>query len=226
VCYTGLRVQGRRKEGMQMRIDRQKRIGILGGSFNPIHRAHLEMGRSAAEAFGLERVLMMPAFLSPFKTDPGFAYASAEDRAEMVKLAISGDSLFSYCGIELERGGVSFTVDSVRALKTQFPDAALFFIVGMDSLLGVHLWKEVDELLRLCEFITLARPGVELPTWQDLHLPEAIAKRLLSNVIHGKFLNVSSSEIRSRIENGESIDSFVPSAASQYIKAHGLYRRS
>ncbi|MBQ7189815.1 MAG: nicotinate-nucleotide adenylyltransferase [Kiritimatiellae bacterium] len=200
------------------------RIGILGGSFNPIHRAHLEMGRSAAEAFGLERVLMMPAFLSPFKTDPGFVYASAEDRAEMVKLAISGDPLFSYCGIELERGGVSFTVDSVRTLKTQFPDTTLFFIVGMDSLLGVHLWKESAELLRLCEFITLARPGVTLPTWQELGFPEAVAKRLLANVIRGKFLDVSSSEIRSRIAQGLPIDSLVPPVVSRYIEVHGLYR--
>lgn len=202
-----------------------KRIGIFGGSFNPIHLGHLFVGVSAAEAFALERVLLMPCTVSPFKVgDAGIL--PGEERLRMIQDCVEGDPLFEPCDIELVRGGVSYAVDSVRTLCERDPEAHYYFIIGMDSLLGLSRWHEVDEFLSLCDVITVARPGTPLPKAETLGFPPEIAQKLLKNVIQGRLCDISSSEIRRRIAEGRSIRYLVPDAVERRIRAKGYYAAS
>lgn len=198
------------------------RIGILGGSFDPIHLGHLAIGESAAACFRLEKVLAMPCALSPFKVG-GLKHADDADRAAMVKAAIEGNPLFEYCGIELARGGVSYAVDSVACLHNENPGSQLFFIIGMDSLYTLYKWREIERLLSLCEFVTVCRPGCPVPSPAELRLPETLARKILANVTRGEMLDISSTGIRKRIAQGESVEGLVPPAVLRYIRQHRLY---
>lgn len=198
------------------------RIGILGGSFDPIHLGHLAIGESAARVFRLEKVLAMPCALSPFKVGK-CRHADDADRAAMVKAAIEGNPLFEFCGIELERGGVSYAVDSVAQLRADNPGKTFFFIIGMDTLHSLYKWRDVERLLSLCEFVTLCRPGCALPSPAGLRLPETLARKLLDRVAEGEMLDISSTEIRRRLASGESVDGLLPPAVLRYIRQHRLY---
>lgn len=198
-------------------------IGIFGGSFNPIHLGHLLAGRAAAEAFGLDRILLLPCSVSPFKREAK-DLASGEDRMEMIRLSVAGDPLYEPCGLDLERGGVSYAVETVRALRAKFPNDRLSFIVGMDSLRELSHWHKVDEMLALCEVITLCRPGVDTPAGEsDLAFPVAVRRRLLANVVRGRLCDISASEVRRRIAEGKPIRYLVRSAVEAYIRARRLY---
>lgn len=198
------------------------RIGILGGSFDPIHLGHLAAGESAAEVFRLEKVLVMPCALSPFKVG-GLRHTENADRAAMVKEGIAGNPLFEYCGIELERGGVSYAVDSVTCLAEDNPGKQLFFIIGMDSLPTLYKWRGIERLLALCEFVTVRRPGAPVPGPDGLRLPDAFSRKILANVTEGKMLDISSTDIRRRLRRGESVAELVPPAVLRYIRRHRLY---
>ena len=199
-----------------------KRIGIYGGSFNPLHVGHLWVGTAAAEAFALDRVLLMPCATSPFKRTmrdllPG------EERLAMIRASVTGDPLFEPCDVEIVRGGISYAVESVATLKRRYPDAALFFIIGMDSLPGLHLWYEAERLLTLCEIITVARPGIPLPAAETLGFPPETAQKLLKNVIPGRLCDLSSSEIRRRIAENRPIRYLVPCAVEKRIREKGFF---
>ena len=200
-----------------------KHIGILGGTFNPIHLGHVFVGRAAAEAFGLDGVLLTPCSVSPFKSGlPGLA--TGADRLEMVRLSVAGDPLFEPCALDLERGGISYAIDTVKALRDQRPHDRFSFIIGMDSLRELSHWHKVGELLTLCDFITVARPGVDLPLTADaLAFPEEVRTRLASHVIQGRLCDISSSEVRRRIAEGRSIRYLVCPAVEAYIRDRGLY---
>ena len=202
-----------------------KRIGILGGSFNPIHLGHLFIGLSAAEAFSLERVLLMPCTVSPFKVGEA-GLLSGEERLQMIEDCTAGDPLFKPCDLEIARGGVSYAVDSVRTLCQRDPEAHYYFIIGMDSLLGLSRWHKVDEFLSLCDVITVARPGTPLQSPETLGFSDEIAQKLLKNVIQGRLCDISSSEIRRRIAQGRSIRYLVPDAVERRIRAKGYYAAS
>ena len=197
-------------------------IGILGGSFNPIHIGHLFIGRAAAEAFGLDRVLLLPCAVSPFKIGAA-DLASGEDRLEMAQLSAEGDVLFESCGLELERGGVSYAFDTVQALRARYPDARFSFIIGEDSLAGLAHWHRIGEMLELCDVITVQRPGIEPTDAPDAAFPEPVRERLLARMIRGRLCEVSSTEIRRRIADGRSIRYLVPPAVESYIRRRGLY---
>ena len=200
-----------------------QQIGILGGSFNPIHIGHLFIGRAAAEAFGLERVLLLPCAVSPFKIGAA-DLASGEDRLEMARLSAEGDPLFEPCGLELERGGVSYAFDTVCALRERYPGARFSFIIGGDSLHGLEHWHRIGEMLELCDVITVQRPGVELAAGETgAAFPAPVRDRLLARVIRGRLCEVSSTEIRRRIADGRSIRYLVPPAVESYIRRRGLY---
>lgn len=200
-----------------------KRIGILGGTFNPIHLGHLFMGRAAAEAFALDTVLLAPCSVSPFKCGvPGLA--AGADRLEMVRLSVAGDPLFEPCAFDLERGGVSYAIDMVKALREHCPHDRFSFIIGMDALRELHHWHKIDEMLTLCDFITVARPGVDVSvTEAALAFPDQVRVRLLDQVIQGRLCDISSSEIRRRIAEGRSIRYLVCPAVEAYIQDRGLY---
>ena len=198
-------------------------IGILGGTFNPIHIGHLVIGRAAAEAAGMDRVLLLPCAVSPFKVGIR-GMAPGTDRLEMVRRSVAGDPLFEPCALELERGGVSYAVESVRALRALYPGARLSFIIGGDSLRELGHWHQIDELLGLCEVVAVRRPGVEVPACaSELPFPRPVAERLLANVVQGRPCEVSSTEIRRRIAEGRSIRYLVSPAVEAYIRERGLY---
>ncbi|MDD4101700.1 MAG: nicotinate-nucleotide adenylyltransferase [Kiritimatiellae bacterium] len=199
------------------------RIGILGGSFNPLHLGHLLMGRSAAEAFNLDKVLLVPCAVSPFKqgaTD----LAPGADRLEMVRLSTEGDVLFEPSAIDLARGGVSYALDTVREVRALYAGDRVFFIMGMDSLRELRNWHRVMEMLELCDVITVARPGVDAPVGAgELDFPKDVRERLTGGVVKGRLFDVSSSEIRRRIAEGRTIRYLVPLAVEAYIASNGLY---
>jgi nicotinate-nucleotide adenylyltransferase len=199
------------------------RIGIFGGTFNPIHNGHLMVAQSVFENGHLDRLLLMPCHCSPFKQGQKIL-ARTEDRVAMLERAIAGDPQFEISRIELDRGGVSYAVDTLLQLKTLYPGATLVFVMGMDSLRELHLWHRPEELLTLCEVVAVQRPGIDLPlTPLDLGFPEAESRRLLENVIQGRLCDISSSEIRRRVAEGRSIRYLVPPAVEEYIKEKRLY---
>ena len=166
-----------------------KRLGIYGGSFNPIHAGHVGVAQKAAADHALDQVLVVPAKVSPFKTlraSGDFGFTDAQ-RWEMVVAACAPYPQLVPCDIELKRGGVSYTIDTVRALKNLHPEAELFFIVGEDSVAGFPMWKDWNELSRLATFVSYPRT------------PE------------------SSSEIRRRIVAGEALGDLVPPAVAALI---------
>ena len=198
-------------------------IGVFGGTFNPIHLGHLFLGRAAAEAFGLDSVLLLPCSVSPFKRGlPGLA--TGADRLEMVRLSVADDPLFEPCALELERGGVSYAIDTVKALRERRPQDRLSFVVGMDSLRELSHWHRIDEMLTLCDIISVERPGVDAPVAAEaLAFSPEVRARLLAGVIKGRLCDISSSEIRRRIAEGKSIRYLVCPAVEAYIRSRGLY---
>lgn len=200
-----------------------ERVGILGGTFNPIHIGHLLIAQQALEAAGLDRVIFLPSHTPVHKEC--VSLATPEDRLAMVRLAVADNPAFEANDLELERGGVSYAVDTMRAFRLRYPDREPHFIIGMDSLRELHLWYRVNELLALCPFLVLDRPGVAHPlTPAELPLPPPWPERLLASVLPGRLCEVSSSEIRRRVAEGRPIRYLVPSVVEQFILDRGLYR--
>ena len=164
------------------------KIGILGGSFDPIHIGHLIIGQEAAFALNLDRVLFMPLNRSVNKIPS----ASPLHRREMVKLAITGNPLFALDARELERGGITYSIDSVQELKRESPDNEFFFILGTDAYNSLLTWKNAEKLIKLVKFVLYNRKGAkrESMDWQGLSLIE----------MTGPFVDVSSSMIRERVK--------------------------
>jgi nicotinate-nucleotide adenylyltransferase len=200
-------------------------IGILGGTFNPIHLAHLIIAETVREHYHLQKVLFIPSARPPHKTDPDII--PAVHRAELVRLAIADNPFFEFSDIEVKRRGRSYSVETLRALRaadTQPPD--YFFIIGSDSVPELRTWKNIEELARLCTFVVVPRPTWELDriVGTDLGLPDWLAQSVLSHVVHAPLVGISSTEIRDRIRAGKSIRYLVPGAVEEYILVLNLYR--
>ncbi len=187
--------------------------GLFGGSFNPPHIGHLVVAETCAHAAGLDRVVWMPASTPPHKKDdPTMAPSSA--RLDMVRAAIAGNDRFETSALEVDRSGVSYTVDTVRALE----DEDLALIVGGDSLAGFTRWREPQAIVERARLVVYRRPGdgvdlEALPDW----LRDAVT------VVDGPALEVSSTEIRDRIAAGQSVRYLVPDPVLEVVKAEGLY---
>jgi nicotinate-nucleotide adenylyltransferase len=199
-----------------------RRIGVLGGTFDPPHLGHLWLASLAAEELNLDRVLFMPAGQPPHKGAQPVTRAT--DRLLMTRLAIAGEDGFEICPIELERPGPSFTVDSVAELKRAYPEATLVLIMAFDSLAQIDTWREPDRLLAEVEWAVGPRPGADRP--DPARLSERFgphADRI--HLLEGPALDISSTEIRRRVAAGRTIRYLVPREVEELIAHHRLYRR-
>lgn len=201
------------------------RIGLYGGTFDPIHHGHLISARALAEQLQLTRVILIPSANPPHK--PDVAHTPIADRVAMVRAAVEGDSLFEVSTIEAERNGPSFTVDTVRAFRAKLGDAAeLFWFIGGDSLPQLETWHDIRTLVECVTIVTAARPGWKLPT--QAALAEAVgakaARQLLDHCIATPKIGISATQIRERCASALSIRYLTPEAVVAYIESNGLYR--
>jgi len=190
------------------------RIGVFGGTFDPPHIGHLLVAVEAYESLSLDRLIFIPAGQQPLKTDRP-AGASAEDRLEMVRRAAGDDKRFQVSAMEIERGGLSYTVDTLETLARENPGAELVLIVGMDALAAFDRWKNPERITELASLAVLARSG-------DHGMAAAVGKGV--TVVGTRRIDVSSSEIRQRIAEGKSIHGFVAESVEAYISSENLYR--
>lgn len=199
-----------------------KRIGILGGSFNPIHNGHLVLGKMVCDQLSLDRLIFMPAGYPPHK--PHGALAPAEHRYAMVKLAAAEDPRFTVSRLELEADETTYTVNTLKTLRTMFnPDDALFFIMGADSLVDLVNWRSLHELARLCTFVAAARPGISRNSMAEQIEVLEHSVGAVVEVVEMPLMDISSSDIRRRLALKEDINSLVPETVSSYIARNGLY---
>ncbi|MFA5035430.1 MAG: nicotinate-nucleotide adenylyltransferase [Candidatus Margulisiibacteriota bacterium] len=200
-----------------------KRIGIMGGTFNPIHRGHLALAGAAQKEFALDRIIFIPSGNPPHKK-PG-EVLDKEARYVMVRAAIKGVPNYYASRIELDRPGYSYAVDTFLALKKKFgPQAKLFYIMGLDSINEVLSWRKPLELFKLCEFIVGTRPGSRIRTFRRLVKFPPLQKEVDKiNLLELKEA-ISASDIRRRVRAGKSISSLVPKVVENIIKKEGLYR--
>jgi nicotinate-nucleotide adenylyltransferase len=201
--------------------ERARRIGILGGTFNPIHLGHLLTAQDALEQLGLERVIFIPSATPPHKVVDKLA--TGRDRLRMIKLAIRGNDQFEVDDIEIKRGGKSYSVDTLTALRQRNPRADLYFIIGADSLRELHLWREVARLVTLCTFVTVPRPGFEPKPVIDPRLDAATRRQLRQDVLRGHACDIASRDIRARVSGERSIRYLVTDAVRLYIARRRLY---
>ncbi len=196
-------------------------IGLLGGTFDPIHTGHLIIAEDLRLKLALSQVLFIPARHPWLKMER--AITPGEHRLEMVKLAIGSNPHFEASTIELERPGLTYSVDTVSALKAELdPGAALFFIVGFDVLFELPVWKEPARLIEMCRIVAVRRPGHAELDWRSLEqaLP-AVSSRI--EVLDAPLIEISSTQIRERVAQGMSIRYLVPEAVERYILEHKLY---
>jgi len=187
-----------------------RRIGLMGGTFDPIHVGHLAIAVEARHALGLDEVVFVPAG-RPWQKR---AVAPAEDRYEMVCLAVAGTPGFAASRIEIDRDGPTYTVDTLRALRAEDPGAELWLLLGADALAGLDTWHEPDEVARLAKVAVAARPGGE---------PHTDVGGVAVTVLDLEPMEISSRDIRARLGRGDSVRGLVTPEVEAYIRAHGLY---
>lgn len=205
-------------------------LGIFGGTFDPIHLAHLAVAQEAAEAIGLERILFIPAGQPPHK--PGQTITLAEHRLAMVGLAIAGNARFGVDRLELERAGPSYTVDTLLALRARrlaagaSPDLTL--ILSADAFLGLMTWREPRRVLELARVVVAPRDGFADagPDFLAAHLSDVPDLADRATFLDGPRLRISASELRARAAAGRSLRYLVPDAVAAYISDHGLYQHT
>ena len=188
------------------------RIGLFGGSFNPVHLGHLLVAQAALEEIGLDSVFFIPAAQSPFKTNEEIA--PAVERVRLLRLALAGRTRFRLDAQEIERGGISYSIDTVENYARNFPGAELFYLIGADIVPQLPLWRASARLAQLVQFVVIPRPGENAA---------AAPAPFRTRPLRGFPLGVSSSEIRDRIRTGRPIDYLVPAAVSEAIANNRLY---
>ena len=197
-----------------------QRLGIMGGTFDPIHYGHLLMAEEARQAFALDEVVFVPNGRPAHKKEYGVS--SPEDRYDMTRLATASNPFFSASRLELDRPGVSYTIDTLRAFHALYPQLeALYFITGADAVLEILTWHEHEQLARECRFIAVTRPGFMLERLEKIVNAEFL-KSVSFLPIPG--LEISSTDIRNRMHQSRSIKYLTPEPVEAYIKQHGLYR--
>jgi nicotinate-nucleotide adenylyltransferase len=188
------------------------KLGLFGGSFDPVHLGHLLVAQAAVEELGLDKLFFIPAAQSPFK--PENKPAPAAIRLQLLRLALAGKTNCEVDDQEIRRGGTSYTVDTLRDYAKRFPEAGLFYLIGADNISKLNEWREANELAKLAEFVAIPRPG-ESPA----NFPPPFRGRTLK----GFPLGVSSSQIRARVKAGLPVENLVPPFVAEAICAARLY---
>ena len=192
------------------------RIGIMGGTFDPIHHGHLVAAEEARHAFGLERVLFVPAG-SPWQKASSDVTA-ASDRYAMVQAAIADNDGFEASPVDIDREGPTYTVDTLRSIASERSDADLYFITGADAVLEILSWKEPEKMLAMATFVAVTRPGYDLSKLDPVRVRDHVT------TLEIPALAISSTDIRRRVAEGRPIRYLVPGGVAAYISKHGLYR--
>lgn len=208
------------------------RLGIFGGTFDPVHYGHLLLAECCREQLRLDAVWFLPASVPPHKQQRQLA--AAEARVDMLNLAIGGHEAFSVCRYEIDRGGVNFTADTLKVLAAQDPSRELFFLLGGDSLRDLPTWRDLARICRLAKLAVVGRAPADessglSPKWPEL---EALGSLLSADQVESirrhrvemPRVDLSSSDIRTRIAKGQSIRYRTPSAVEKYLETHQLYR--
>lgn len=203
-------------------------VGLFGGTFDPVHIAHLRVAEEVREAFSLEKVYFIPTWIQPLKG--GATHAGADDRVRMLEMATKGNSFFRTSKVEVRRKGISYSIDTVKLFSRRFED--LYFLVGLDAFSDIGLWKGSAELFSIANFVVMVRPGGKMEglpgplkdqaiAVDDLTWEHASGKRIYLH--HMTQLDVSSTAIRDLSKKGRSIRYLVPDAVERYIAKRGLY---
>ena len=198
-------------------------IGIFGGSFDPIHTGHLMLAESARTEAGLDRLIILPAYESPFKV--GKSNASSEDRLNMAILAAEGNAEMEVSSFDIDKGKVSFMVDLLLEMESMLgPDDKFYFISGTDSILKIEKWKDSEVLLTRYGFVVGSRPGyrTEELTQHVEYLKKTYGTDI--RIVDIPQVDISSTDIRQRCQDGRTIKYLVPEKVEEYIISHGLYR--
>jgi nicotinate-nucleotide adenylyltransferase len=214
---------------LQLYLDRQEsqnlhriiesvRIALFGGTFDPVHYGHLRLAEEAREAANLERVLFVPANASPFRLQEPLS--APHHRLQMLRLATADNPVFEVSELEIQRGGVSYTIDTVVAIRNQYPEATLFLIMGADALQGFMQWRSPDAIVQECSLLVGVRPTHELQAILE-RLPETIRQR--AQPVAMPLLDISAHTIRRRVRAGRSIRYLTPPDVIKYIQQHRLY---
>ncbi len=208
----------------EVEIESLQRIGIFGGSFNPVHHAHLIVGDRFAEAMRLDRVFFIPAAVSPFKASDQSAATEGMARVAMLQLATKDNPLFAVDSWEVEREGVSFTITTIKQYVVKYPQADLFFLIGGDQALSFNRWKEWQSIAALAQLCIADRPGTVAPArWTQLLTSLSVQERQPERIRVPR-LEISSTDIRHRLREGRSVRYLLPPAVEEYIRIHNLYR--
>jgi nicotinate-nucleotide adenylyltransferase len=217
------------------------RLGLLGGSFNPVHNGHLTIARQAREALGLDQILFIPTGYPPHK--PNGSLAPAKDRHEMVRLAIASDPSLAISDVEIRRPGKSYSIDTIRLLQQEYgAQTQLYFLIGLDAFLDFPSWREPQTLLELCPFVVLSRPGLSFRSLSTVALLPPIPYPSLADLDAGRISRleaphgkqrliclklppcvISASDIRSRVRQGLPVANLLPPSVESYILQHHLY---
>lgn len=225
----------------QSSSNRPLRLGLLGGTFNPVHYGHLTMARRVRMALDFDRILFIPTGDPPHKSSQDLA--SATDRYEMVRLAIASESDLAISDIELQRPGKSYTIDTVRLLRQEYGSGTdLFFLIGLDAFLEFPTWREPTALLEICSFVVMNRPGTSFQDLTRLNLFQTLSRESLAALDAGQISQldipledrrlvclhltpseISASDIRKRVRTGLSVANLLPLTVESYILRHHLY---
>ncbi|UCC15904.1 MAG: nicotinate-nucleotide adenylyltransferase [Dehalococcoidales bacterium] len=197
------------------------KTGILGGTFDPVHNAHLMIAGEAMKRLELDGVIFIPTSHTPLKEDD--VITPVEHRVKMVELAIAGNPAFRLSRIEIDRAGISYTVDTITGLKQSLgDDSELYFITGLDSLGTLSRWKEPGRMIRMCRLVTVRRPGYDVPDINELEkVIPGITESLI--ILDGPAPDISATDIRKRAAAGLSISDLVPAMVEEYIVQNRLY---
>jgi nicotinate-nucleotide adenylyltransferase len=188
------------------------KVGIFGGTFDPIHLGHLITAQSVKEIRNLDKIIFIPAYISPHKTDA--KPSSPDDRLNMIKIAVEEIPFFDYSDIEVKKGGISYTVDTLRELKKYYDK--IEFIIGYDNIFTFHTWKEPDEIFNLADVIVLKRKSSHPPQFEDKYYQQAV-------FVQTRGIEISATDIRERVNKGLPINFLVPPKVMEYIYNHKLY---